>query len=186
MVGIALLALNACSSDKGPGAIGSKDDIVVRNNGMPQAAQAEVSPVPAGADFTSTTEQAAAIPPPEVAPAESLPEPAQEQDVSAVPAAAPSSVYPPADYPAEVKDEQNPAAPEIAPAAAPPTPVDLKDPAIIRSAQAALKLKAGYNGPEDGEIGTAFLNALSSYQGKNSLPQGGLNEETLRSLGVIE
>lgn len=35
LMGFSLIALNACSSDKGPGPIGTKDDIVVRNNGLP-------------------------------------------------------------------------------------------------------------------------------------------------------
>ena len=37
LIGVAALALTACSNDKGPGAIGSRDDIVVRNAGADRA-----------------------------------------------------------------------------------------------------------------------------------------------------
>lgn len=35
LMGVAVMALAACSSAKGPGEIGTKNDIVVRNNGLP-------------------------------------------------------------------------------------------------------------------------------------------------------
>ena len=91
LLGVAVLSLAACASDKGPGEIGSKDDIVVRNNGMPQAKQAEAAPAPAPqtGDFSSTVEQGEAIPAPQVAAAEPLPDnsPAMEQAVAAQEAA---------------------------------------------------------------------------------------------------
>lgn len=37
MTGAAIVALTACSSDRGPGAIGTADDIIVRNAGEPKA-----------------------------------------------------------------------------------------------------------------------------------------------------
>ena len=66
------------------------------------------------------------------------------------------------------------------------TGLNLSDPAVIRSAQTALKTKAGYTGEVSGAVDAAFLNALTVYQGINKLPVGGLNEATLRHLGVIE
>ena len=88
LLGVAVLSLAACSSSKGPGDLGSKDDIVVRNNGMPQAKQQAADAAPAatqGGDFSSTVEQAEAHPMPEVATAEPLPDtsPAMEQAVKA-------------------------------------------------------------------------------------------------------
>ena len=72
------------------------------------------------------------------------------------------------------------------PAAAPTGGLNLNDPAVIRSAQTALKAKAGYTGEVSGTVDAGFLNALTVYQGLNKLPVGGLNEATLRHLGVIE
>ena len=72
LLGTAILALNACGT-KGPGDIGSKDDIVVKNNGLPQAQQ-QAAIKAEGEDFTSTVEQAEAIPVAEVASAEPLPD----------------------------------------------------------------------------------------------------------------
>ena len=85
LLGVAVLSLAACSSSKGPGEIGSKDDIVVRNNGLPQPKQAEAAPATQGGDFSSTVEQGEAIPAPEVASAQPLPDnsPAMEQAVKA-------------------------------------------------------------------------------------------------------
>ncbi len=293
LLGVAVLSLAACAGDKGPGAIGSKDDIVVRNNGMPQAKQAEAAPAPAPqtGDFTSTIEQGEAIPAPQVAAAEPLPDnsPAMEQAVAAqeaanaplpstptsdatnsavpadpaidpidavapttpvdapavippTPSAAPSatgSVYPATDYgtpaptpaptpdyvaipvatptpvaapvtssatpgpsavPPGVEYPLDPNAPfspkAVAAAAAaqgsaavtsPATPIGSPtDPVTIRAAQAALKAKGLYNGAETGEIDAAFLNALIVYQAQNGLPQGGLNEATLKNLGVVQ
>lgn len=301
LLGAALAVLSACSGTKGPGKIGTKDDIVVRNNGMPGANQTAAAP---DADFSSTVEQGEAIPAPAVAAAEPLPDaspvveaaaqqvadakaplpsttatptadaggsamtssvgakpidqivpqtPVQEATVvppATTPSAAPapattqpapetaSSVYPTADYaPAAVPPTSAPAAAApavpvaapsanayvpvppgtdypldpnapyspkamagavaatsaapvtgaaLSPAAVPATGLNLSDPAVIRSAQTALKTKAGYAGEVSGTIDAAFLNALTVYQGMNKLPVGGLNEATLRHLGVIE
>lgn len=295
LLGVAVLSLAACSSSKGPGEIGSKNDIVVRNNGLPQAKQAEAAPAAQGGDFSSTVEQAEAMPAPEVAAAEPLPDnsPAMKQAVAAqdaataplpstptsdatnsvvpadtetkpidavaptspvtdtttpppadaatpavippTPESAPSAtgaIYPSTDYPAAQTATPVPApaaAPAVAatssatpgPSAVPagvkypldpnapfspkavaaaaaaqgaiaattPTPSstgDVSNPATIKAAQAALKAKGGYAGAETGEIDAAFLNALIMYQSQNNLPQGGLNEATLRSLGVVQ
>lgn len=49
LMGLSVIALNACSSERGPGPIGTKDDIVVRNNGIPGAVQEDVAAAaPAG------------------------------------------------------------------------------------------------------------------------------------------
>ena len=64
--------------------------------------------------------------------------------------------------------------------------VNFSDPTIIRSAQTALKTKGAYTGEVTGAVDAAFLNALTMYQNTNKLPVGGLNEATLRNLGVIE
>jgi hypothetical protein len=308
LLGAALAVLSACSGTKGPGEIGTKEDIVVRNNGLPGAAKA---PAP-DADFSSTVEQAEAVPAPAVGAAEPLPDtsPAVETAAQQVadakapmpsttttpvspvtdakpidqiapqtpvqntaniappaatttstdapktapasapisgyippaatappptPAAPSSSVYPAADYPAAsapapavapapatvpvtspnayvpvpagtaypldpnapyspkamtgaaapVTASQTAAAPVAAPVV-PATGLNLSDPAVIRSAQTALKTKAGYTGEASGTVDAAFLNALTVYQGTNKLPVGGLNEATLRHLGVIE
>ncbi len=333
LLGVAVLALNACSSSKGPGALGTKDDIIVRNNGLPGA----TAPIPPSAEgeITSTVETAEAIPaapveqgqplampedqplpsadpavdaaaqkvaesrapvpsttttpindgtptstapetqtvpadivapepvaatnnvtPPASTPPAGTPIVPQDAPASAVsalnaqtvnqavPAPTSSSVYPASDYAAG----QQPVAPTTAPAtsapvgasepavvqpapsapaqgqytykpapagstykadpnapyspsavvganvesAAPTAPAPesaaspLNDPAVIKSAQAALKLKGAYTGPETGKIDAAFLNALSKYQGDNKLPQGGLNIDTLRHLGVVQ
>lgn len=307
LLGVAVLSLAACSSSKGPGELGSKNDIVVRNNGLPQAKQQAAEAAPAatqGGDFSSTVEQAEAHPMPEVAAAEPLPDnsPAMEAAVkaqqeanaplpstatdestnSAIPAdpntnpidavapttpvtesvappvadvataaepapavippmpeSAPSvtdDVYPatdslqaatqvpapveqpaaaaPAPYtpgpsavPAGVKypldpnapyspkavaeaaaaaNADAPAMPAASSAAPMPATANINDPAVVRAAQAALKAKGAYNGAETGEVDAAFLNALILYQGKNNLPQGGLNEATLKQLGVFQ
>lgn len=68
LMGVALIALSACSSGKGPGELGTKNDIVVRNHGEPR------DTAPAG-DFTSSVETAAAVPPAEVAQGEPVPAP---------------------------------------------------------------------------------------------------------------
>lgn len=314
LFGAALAVLSACSGTKGPGEIGTKNDIIVRNNGLPGSAKAAAP----DADFTSTVEQAQAVPAPAVAAAEPLPDtspaveaaaqqvadakaplasttatptadiggsattsstgaklidqvvpetPVQDATIAPPPAtttasaapavepapapAATSSVYPSTDYapaaapatpasaavtaPATAAAAVTPSANAYVPvppgtdypldpnapyspkamagvaasttasapaptATAPTTPTDaaavaapvsatglnLADPAVIRSAQTALKTKAGYAGEVSGTIDAAFLNALTVYQGKNKLPVGGLNEATLRHLGVIE
>ncbi|MCB1529911.1 MAG: peptidoglycan-binding protein [Rhodospirillales bacterium] len=64
--------------------------------------------------------------------------------------------------------------------------VRMNDPALIRAAQTALTAKGFYDGSVTGEMDTALLNALSRYQSANLLAPGGLNEETLKSLGVME
>ena len=309
LLGAALAVLSACSGTKGPGEIGTKDDIVVRNNGLPGAKQTAAAP--AEGDFSSTVEQAEAVPAPAVGAAEPLPDtspaveaaaqqvadakaplasttatptadmggnamtpstgakpidqvvpetPVQDATVapppatttaSAAPAVAPApapmaesapSVYPTADYAPATAAPAPATAPAATPApAAPVTPsenayvpvppgtdypldpnapyspkamagvaasstattpaatdaatvaapvsaagLNLSDPAVIRSAQTALKTKAGYTGEVSGTVDAAFLNALTVYQGQNKLPVGGLNEATLRHLGVIE
>lgn len=294
MLGVAIIALSACSGTRGPGAIGTKDDIKVTSKGMP--GEKGMAPPPPAGDFSSTVEQAEAVPAPDVAQAEPLPDnsPAMQQAVeqqdaaSAMPSPAavspadtstaspsetrpidavapaepvtnaavappasmpapatvpetpvastqPSSVYPAADYanaqpaPAPVptdaseraaapspyayvpaptgyqpQDPNAPYSPKAAAEAAARTAdtssapgtvepitssagaINYSDPSVIRSAQAALKTKVGYRGLESGEIDATFLNALSVYQAQNGLPQGGLNEATLRSLGVIQ
>ncbi len=79
-----------------------------------------------------------------------------------------------------------PVAPTV-PGAPPAAPsMDLSDPAMVRSVQAALASKAAYVGPQTGIIDADLLNALTKYQGANGLPMGGLNEPTLRHLGIIE
>lgn len=316
LIGTAILSLSACAGDKGPGAIGSKDDIVVRNHGMPQAAQqAEAPALPQTGDFTSTIEQGEAVPAPVVSAAETLAEqaavppvvdpsvavvaeappavlppaavpsvPAPQAYVAAVPPApvplpvqpplaqpqtepavippmpesAPAvtgGVYPAADYaappvappvpvpspyeaPAVAAPVSVPAPYEAPVVAAPPVvppvaapvaqPVTLpegvkypldpnapyspkaveaavaaagasvpasaaavvsgnpSDSVTIRAAQTALKARGLYSGAETGVVDAAFLNALILYQGQQKLPQGGLNEATLRSLGVIQ
>lgn len=65
LTGVAALSLVACTSEKGPGQLGTKDDIVVNNKGLPGAQKAT--------DFSSTTEQVAPMPPAEVAAGETLP-----------------------------------------------------------------------------------------------------------------
>lgn len=291
MMGVAILALSACSGGKGPGEIGSKNDIVVNSRGLP--GEKGMAPPPPAGDFSSTVEQAEAIPAPDVAQAEPLPDnsPAMQQAVAEqeaanapmpsaaavtppdaltaspsetrpidavaptepvtnaavpppqeIPAPAPvastqpSSVYPAADYeqaaaPAPVptpsseraaspapsssyayvpapagyepEDPNAPYSPRAAaeaaarqsgqpqpayePSAAPAAgAVSYSDPAIIRAAQAALAQRVGYTGSQSGEIDASFLNALTVYQANNALPQGGLNAETLRALGVIQ
>lgn len=309
LLGVAVLSLAACSSTKGPGEIGSKDDIVVRNRGekapvKEAAAAPEAAPAAKkdGEAFSSTVEQGEAAPAAEVASAEPLPDnsPAMEEAVKAKeeataplpstvaesagqpavpaptdakpidavapttpvtetttppPAAAPApqaapavipptpenapalaskagTVYPAKDYPAAqtatevpaptaaqtpvtpppassapaqlpqgVKYPLDPNAPyspkavaaaaasagtTTTPATTPAATGNPSDPATIKAAQTALKAKAGYTGAETGEIDAAFLNALIMYQSQNNLPQGGLNEATLKSLGVIQ
>lgn len=80
LIGVSFVSLSACSGDKGPGVIGSKDDIVVVNKGIPGAQQPAQGMKAEGEDFTSTVEQAQAAPAPEVAAAEELtPAPAAEE-----------------------------------------------------------------------------------------------------------
>ena len=114
LASVAALSLSACSGDKGPGDIGSKDDIVVVNKGMPGAQTAAKAE---GEDFTSTVEQAEAIPTPEVAPAENLTpeETAKENTTQAVTEEQPAPVSAPTQAPEKVAQ----AAPVAAPAAAP-------------------------------------------------------------------
>ncbi len=70
MMSVAVIALSACASEKGPGKIGTKDDIVVTNKGIPGSAP---SPAPAvvSAD-PNAPEQMAPNPAPEVAVAEAV------------------------------------------------------------------------------------------------------------------
>jgi len=54
----------------------------------------------------------------------------------------------------------------------------------IRAVQQALKAK-GYNvGTVDGIMGAGTKAALTKYQKDNGLPEGNLNIETLKSLGL--
>lgn len=56
MAGVAIAALTACSSDRGPGAIGSTNDIIVRNAGEPKAPPPKPleAPVVTATDATPT------------------------------------------------------------------------------------------------------------------------------------
>lgn len=144
LAGVATLSLSACSGDKGPGEIGSKDDIVVVNKGMP-GAQAAVKAE--GEDFTSTVEQAEAIPTPEVAPAEHLaPEtadaqaPVAQEVAQAVPSDAQLATSEPAVQEPAVQEVAEPApattaAPDSAPAPV-PTPAAAPVPAATSAAPA--------------------------------------------------
>jgi hypothetical protein len=301
MTAVAVTALAACSSDKGPGPIGKKEDIAVRNNGMPgaQSAEASAASAPQTGDFSSTVQQGEAIPAPAVAQGQPLSQPSvpqtamteplpntspameqavkQQEAASApmqspetppdaaratvaetrpidevaptepvttqnaavtppsatqpVPAATTPAPQPPAQmntYPATA------AAPTVAPpsaatspqtaAAQPPVqapapavnvpyPLDknapyspkaiaeaqekaaasgapaaggVNTPQTISSVQAALAGKGAYTGPQTGVMDAEFLNALTKYQAANGLPQGGVNETTLRHLGLIQ
>lgn len=81
MMGVAVVALAACSSNKGPGAIGTKDDIVVRNNGLPGSQP----PLPGG-DVTDPAVAALndplAIPPPAVEQGQPLPDTSPEMEAA--------------------------------------------------------------------------------------------------------
>jgi len=79
LLGAALAVLSACSGGKGPGEIGTKNDIVVRNNGLPGTQKA---PAP-NADFSSSVEQAEAGPAPSVETAQALPDPSPAIDAAA-------------------------------------------------------------------------------------------------------
>lgn len=63
--------------------------------------------------------------------------------------------------------------------------VSMNDPAVISAAQQALTAAGFYNGPVTGKIDTMLLNALSQYQSSKGLTPGGLNLDTLKSLGVV-
>jgi len=123
------------------------------------------------------------------APISSAPAPGTVSQASSVYPAQQASSEVPAGTPIAVPTA--PAASAVttpSPAANVPAASSLKttDPAVIKSAQAALKLKGVYKGPESGKVDSEFLNALSIYQGQNKLPQGGLNTETLISLGIAQ
>lgn len=95
--GVALMSLSACAGDRGPGEIGTKDDISVVNHGIKSAPVnqtavqgADVLSAPATAqagDFSATTEQAEAAPAPAVEKAEPVmtPEAAPESAPAVVP-----------------------------------------------------------------------------------------------------
>lgn len=269
LLGVATLSLVACAGDKGPGEIGSKDDIVVVNKGIP-GSQA-IAPAAEGEDFTTIIEQAEAVPAAQVSPAEPLveqqsddasqvtsttdstttqenpavePAPQAAEDVSSQIAPAPvvsPAVAPLADpvqnpeptasvaapttpsesvpaatsepvpatpaaptavqsqttpYPLDTNAPYSPKAMAAAAAAAGTVPVEpvvsssglnMADPAIIRSTQAALAAKKLYVGPQTGMMDAELLNVVTKYQADNKLPvSGGLNEETLKHLGIIE
>lgn len=63
--------------------------------------------------------------------------------------------------------------------------VSMSDPAVISAVQKALVAKGFYSGTASGTLDAMTLNALSRYQAANQLVPGGLNVETLKSLGVI-
>ncbi len=81
LMGTAILALAACSSSKGPGDIGSKNDIVVRNNGLPGAKP----PLPGG-DVTdpavNASNDALAMPPAAVEQGQPLPDTSPEMEAA--------------------------------------------------------------------------------------------------------
>jgi len=202
LAGFAVLSLAACSDSKGPGALGSKDDIVIRNNGLPQAQQDT-------ADFSSTVEQGEAVPAPDVAPPEPIEPPVTPVDpIQSTPPISESVTPAPASPQAEPVSENAtdnaplsdpvPAppvgqaiAPTVSsispePAAVPAAPaVNVNDPAIILAVQTAMRASGVYTGKLDGEISTGYLNALSKYQAMHQLPQGGLNDPTLRHMRLI-
>lgn len=56
--------------------------------------------------------------------------------------------------------------------------------ALVRRIQTALNAK-GYNlGKSDGIMGARTSSALSAFQTANGLPTGGINQPTLRALGI--
>ncbi len=63
--------------------------------------------------------------------------------------------------------------------------MSMSDPAVIAAVQKALIQAGFYSGAASGKLDTMTLNALSRYQSANKLTPGGLNMETLRSLGVV-
>lgn len=271
LIGVAAISLSACSGDKGPGEIGTKDDIVVINKGLPGAKTA-MSPE---GDFSASVEQAQAVPAPavegaqELAPPEeavtqsAVPEQAQDstamtqetvpamegavmddapveqaapeleqeqaapvvaQDVPVAAAPAPTELPPQQAVAASVSVEATPSsqqaqpAPPVAPAKTPypldpnapyspkamaaaaaaagtpvtepvvsPSGLNLNDPALIRSVQAALAAKSMYVGAQTGIMDADLLNAITKFQADNKLQiTGGLNEDTLKALGVLK
>lgn len=177
---------------------------------VPATAEAPVVAPTTASDAAATQAPAAETATPAVSQVYDAP----EQSVSAaVPASStpvsPSSVYPAEDYPPEVLAQTAqvrahaetsamlpPQGTEIIPPSegqsqipAQQTPVpeiNFNEPAIIKLAQNALQKKGIYKGKDDGIPNTQYLNALSKYQADNKLPQGGLNRETLRHMGVLQ
>jgi outer membrane biosynthesis protein TonB len=201
LVAFSLLLLTACSDSKGPGALGSKDDIVIRNNGMPQAQQNS-------ADFSSTVEQGEAVPAPDVAAPEpiapvepvqeiqspeSAPTPQEQPSPSPAQSSAPPVTQPVEPAPVSAPEESviappmgEAVAPPPAPAQAPTAPsINVNDPAVILAVQTAMRASGVYTGKLNGEISMGYLNALSKYQAMHKLPQGGLNDQTLRHMRLI-
>lgn len=82
MTGAAVLALTACSSDRGPGQIGSADDIIIRNAGEPKAPPPKPLDVAAATAGTVAAENTASDG------VTAAPAPAVEQAAESVPAAA--------------------------------------------------------------------------------------------------
>lgn len=167
----------------------------------PVATPAVSAPAPATASTSAYTPEAYAAPAPVAQEAETSSVTVYETAPAPVAQTAPvspSSVYPIEDYaPEALAQAQVQSAPsssaiappqgtEIIPPAAPAPAINFQEPAIIKLAQDALKRKGAYVGKEDGIPNTQYLNALSKYQADNKLPQGGLNIETLRHMGVLQ
>ncbi len=241
-IATAILSLSACGGTKGPGEIGSRNDIAVINKGIDGAKMPQ--PFSKDGDFTTTTEQVEAVPAAQVEevpttdmPVESEPQIAAEEQTQQ------TEIYPaqtnvdsvaepetqiqavveapivetpaqpaPIETPTPVKSVPYPLDPnapysptaiakaqEAAAAVAqtaslvPVTEptlskagINLNDPVIVRSVQAKLSANALYTGTQTGVVDAALLNAIVQYQSQNKLPVGGLNEETLKHLGIIE
>ncbi len=86
--------------------------------------------------------------------------------------------------PAPVAEPVSTPAPAPASTAQNGAPVLDKD--MIRKAQGVLSEKGFYNGPADGEMSTATLNALSRYQAANFLTPGAMTVETAQHMGLIQ
>lgn len=94
MAGVAIAALTACSSDRGPGAIGSTNDIIVRNAGEPKAPPPKPLEVPVvTATDAVPTDGVTAAPAPVVEAAATVPsEPPTATTAAPAPVAAASEV----------------------------------------------------------------------------------------------
>lgn len=270
LLGVAVVAIASCASEKGPGKIGSKDDIVVNNYGMPQAESSDLpvpesGPQPVEASLPAESSSPATEPQdnsvlnqeiPEVPEQETVIQEQQQEPAAAVPAdeftaqpvpgslePVPNAVAAPPEVAGEDAVVQSGPAPSYDSASTPDTAYSLapaaataaasaplvkpddkqqasmqggvgnqeqagyseesqalpqaagtpskevfsyNDAVYIRSAQEVLKSQGQYDGAADGTVNAGFLNALTVYQAKNGLPLGGLNEDTLRHMGVIE
>jgi hypothetical protein len=108
----------------------------------------------------------------------------EETETEIVPVTQPEEQAIPVPVPAEQTSASTPAVQAAQPVLDDTAMITNPSTHLIQSVQTALKGKGYYFGAVDGELGAETMNAIVLYQSAHNIAVGGINNATLKSLGV--